>query len=42
VLVVGLGPAGYTLAHYLVNEGFGVVGVDALKIEPLPRTSSDR
>ena len=26
VLVVGLGPAGYTLAHYLVNEGFGVVG----------------
>ncbi|MGE3518447.1 MAG: FAD-dependent oxidoreductase [Vicinamibacterales bacterium] len=38
VLVVGLGPAGYTLAHYLVNEGFGVVGVDALKIEPLPET----
>jgi NADPH-dependent glutamate synthase beta subunit-like oxidoreductase/NAD(P)H-flavin reductase len=37
VLVVGLGPAGYTLAHYLVNEGFGVVGVDGLKIEPLPR-----
>ena len=36
ILVVGLGPAGYTLAHYLVNEGFGVVGVDALKIEPLP------
>jgi NADPH-dependent glutamate synthase beta subunit-like oxidoreductase/NAD(P)H-flavin reductase len=36
VLVVGLGPAGYTLAHYLVNEGFGAVGVDGLKIEPLP------
>ena len=36
VLVVGLGPAGYTLAHYLSNEGFGVVGVDGLKIEPLP------
>jgi NAD(P)H-flavin reductase/NADPH-dependent glutamate synthase beta subunit-like oxidoreductase len=35
VLVVGMGPAGYTLAHYLVNEGFGVAGVDALKIEPL-------
>ena len=35
VLVVGLGPAGYTLAHYLVNEGFGLVGVDGLKIEPL-------
>ena len=36
VMVVGLGPAGYTLAHYLLNEGFGVVGVDGLKIEPLP------
>ncbi|MBC7795630.1 MAG: FAD-dependent oxidoreductase, partial [Pyrinomonadaceae bacterium] len=35
VLVVGLGPAGYTLAHYLINEGFGVIGVDGLKIEPL-------
>jgi NADPH-dependent glutamate synthase beta subunit-like oxidoreductase/NAD(P)H-flavin reductase len=35
-LVVGLGPAGYTLAHYLLNEGFGVAGIDALKIEPLP------
>ena len=34
VLVVGMGPAGYTLAHYLMNEGFGVVGVDGLKIEP--------
>jgi NADPH-dependent glutamate synthase beta subunit-like oxidoreductase/NAD(P)H-flavin reductase len=38
VLVVGLGPAGYTLAHYLVNEGFGVVAIDGLKIEPLPDT----
>ena len=36
ILIVGLGPAGYTLAHYLVNEGFGVVGIDGLKIEPLP------
>ncbi len=36
VMVVGLGPAGYTLSHYLVNEGFGVVGIDGLKIEPLP------
>ncbi|MEO8664163.1 MAG: FAD-dependent oxidoreductase [Ignavibacteria bacterium] len=33
VLVVGMGPAGYTLAHYLLNEGFGVTGIDALKIE---------
>ncbi len=36
VLVVGLGPAGYTLTHYLLNEGFGVVAIDGLKIEPLP------
>ena len=36
VIVVGLGPAGYTLAHYLLNEGFGVIGIDGLKIEPLP------
>jgi NADPH-dependent glutamate synthase beta subunit-like oxidoreductase/NAD(P)H-flavin reductase len=35
VLVVGMGPAGYTLAHYLLNEGFGIVGIDGLKIEPL-------
>ena len=35
VMVVGLGPAGYTLAHYLLNEGFGVVGMDGLKIEPM-------
>ena len=36
VLVVGLGPAGFTLAHHLLNEGHGVVAVDGLKIEPLP------
>jgi NADPH-dependent glutamate synthase beta subunit-like oxidoreductase/NAD(P)H-flavin reductase len=36
VLVVGLGPAGFTLAHYLMNEGHTVIGVDGLKIEPLP------
>ncbi len=35
VLVVGMGPAGYTLAHHLLNEGFAVVGIDGLKIEPL-------
>jgi NADPH-dependent glutamate synthase beta subunit-like oxidoreductase/NAD(P)H-flavin reductase len=35
VLVAGLGPAGYTLAHHLLNEGHLVVGVDGLKIEPL-------
>jgi len=40
VLVVGMGPAGYTMAHYLLNEGFAVVGIDGLKIEPLPETLS--
>ena len=38
VLVVGLGPAGYTLAHYLANEGFGVVAMDGLKLEPPPES----
>ncbi len=37
-LVVGLGPAGYTMSHYLLNEGFGVAAIDALKLEPLPVT----
>jgi NADPH-dependent glutamate synthase beta subunit-like oxidoreductase/NAD(P)H-flavin reductase len=36
VLIAGMGPAGYTLAHFLLNEGFGVAGIDGLKIEPLP------
>ena len=36
VLVVGMGPAGFTLAHHLMNEGHSVVGIDGLKIEPLP------
>ncbi len=35
VLVCGLGPAGYSLAHYLLNEGHEVVAIDGLKIEPL-------
>ncbi len=35
VLVVGLGPAGFTLAHHLLNEGHAVVAIDGLKIEPL-------
>jgi NADPH-dependent glutamate synthase beta subunit-like oxidoreductase/NAD(P)H-flavin reductase len=36
VLVVGLGPAGFTLAHHLINDGHTVVAIDGLKIEPLP------
>ncbi len=42
VLVVGMGPSGYTLAHYLTNEGFAVAGIDALKIEPLPEELTGR
>ncbi len=34
VLVVGLGPAGFSIAHHLMNEGHTVVGIDGLKIEP--------
>jgi len=36
VLIAGMGPAGFTLAHYLMNEGHSVAGIDGLKIEPLP------
>jgi NADPH-dependent glutamate synthase beta subunit-like oxidoreductase/NAD(P)H-flavin reductase len=36
VLVVGMGPAGFTLSHHLMNDGHMVVGIDGLKIEPLP------
>lgn len=42
VMVVGLGPAGYTLAHYLANEGFGVVGIDGLKLEPISDSLTGR
>jgi len=37
VLIAGMGPAGFTMAHHLTQEGCAVVGVDGLKIEPLPR-----
>ena len=36
-LVCGMGPAGFTLAHHLLMEGFAVVGTEGLKIEPLAR-----
>jgi len=36
VLIAGMGPAGFTLAHFLMNEGHAAVGIDGLKIEPLP------
>lgn len=35
VLVVGLGPAGFSLAHYLLNDGHNVVAIDGLRISPL-------
>jgi len=37
VLIAGMGPAGFTMAHYLTMEGCAVVGIDGLKIEPLPK-----
>src|SRR5262245_43723688 len=40
VLVAGIGPAGFTLAHHLMNDGHTVVGIDGLKIEPLPANLS--
>ncbi len=40
VLVAGMGPAGFTLAHHLMNDGHAVVGIDGLKIEPLPEALS--
>jgi len=35
VLISGMGPAGFTMAHHLTMEGCAVVGIDGLKIEPL-------
>jgi len=40
ILVAGLGPAGYTLSHHLLNDGHTIVGVDGLKIEPVAETLS--
>jgi NADPH-dependent glutamate synthase beta subunit-like oxidoreductase/NAD(P)H-flavin reductase len=40
VLVVGTGPAGFMLAHHLMNDGHRVVAIDGLKIEPLPQDIS--
>ncbi len=35
VLVVGQGPAGFGLAHYLMRSGVTVLAIDGVKIEPL-------
>ena len=37
ILVMGMGPAGFTLSHYLLRAGYAVVGMDGLKITPLQR-----
>ena len=36
ILVVGSGPAGIALSHYLTREGCNVTMIDAQKIEPIP------
>jgi NADPH-dependent glutamate synthase beta subunit-like oxidoreductase/NAD(P)H-flavin reductase len=40
VLIVGQGPAGFTLAHHLLNDGHTVVAIDGLKVEPLESSLS--
>lgn len=35
ILVTGLGPAGFALSHYLLNEGHNITAIDGLKILPL-------
>lgn len=36
ILVVGSGPAGLSMAYYLLRSGHNVTIIDGLKIEPLP------
>ena len=38
ILIAGMGPAGFTMAHHLTMEGCAVVGIEGLKIEPLSDT----
>src|SRR5699024_6942180 len=38
VLIAGMGPAGFTMAHHLTMEGCAVTGIDGLKVEPLPES----
>lgn len=35
VLVAGLGPAGFALSHYLLNDGHNIYAIDGLKISGL-------
>jgi NADPH-dependent glutamate synthase beta subunit-like oxidoreductase/NAD(P)H-flavin reductase len=36
ILVAGMGPAGFTLAHHLLQSGHSVIAIDGLKIQSLP------
>lgn len=40
ILVCGLGPAGFGLAHEMLQKGYEVVAIDGLKIEPLAKEIS--
>ncbi|NRB10085.1 MAG: 2-polyprenylphenol hydroxylase [Rickettsiaceae bacterium] len=35
ILVTGLGPSGFALSHYLLNEGHSVIAIDGMKIDPI-------
>jgi NADPH-dependent glutamate synthase beta subunit-like oxidoreductase len=41
VMIMGMGPAGFSLAHHLTMEGCAVIGVDGLKIEPVDKSQID-
>ncbi len=42
VLVMGMGPAGFTMAHHLRMEGFQVVGMDGMAMSLLPKKWIDK
>ena len=39
VMVMGMGPAGIAMSHYLLREGCAVVGADGAKIPPINKLS---
>ncbi len=42
VLVAGMGPAGFALSHHMLNDGHTVVGIDGLRIAPLPNALQEK
>jgi NADPH-dependent glutamate synthase beta subunit-like oxidoreductase/NAD(P)H-flavin reductase len=42
ILVAGMGPAGFTLAHHLLQSGHAVIAVDGLKIQQLPTLLAEK